>query len=68
MYNTARAEVALAWLTAVVLPEKEHEDRMGHSKGKASAEGGSRRYGFNGAFSTPSAAENEVDADEEEDA
>lgn len=27
-YNTARAEVALAWLTAVILPEKEEEEKL----------------------------------------
>ncbi|ORY79273.1 hypothetical protein BCR35DRAFT_352714 [Leucosporidium creatinivorum] len=38
-YNTARAEVAVAWLTAVVLPEKEIEEKAGRAKGKAPAEG-----------------------------
>ncbi|KAK4702872.1 hypothetical protein P7C70_g3351, partial [Phenoliferia sp. Uapishka_3] len=34
-YNTARAEVALAWMTAVILPEKESEEKAGKGKGKA---------------------------------
>lgn len=44
-YNTARAEVALAWLTAVILPEKEVEEKddrterpevpIGKGKGRA---------------------------------
>lgn len=63
MYNTARAEVALAWLTAVVLPEKEEEEQKGpqssskgKGKGKASAEG--HQHGLNGSFS-PAADEDE---------
>ncbi|KAM0788350.1 hypothetical protein ACM66B_001491 [Microbotryomycetes sp. NB124-2] len=45
VYNTARAEVAIAWLNAVILPRKEAEERAngaavgkGKGKGKASAE------------------------------
>ncbi|KAL8286414.1 hypothetical protein RQP46_004431 [Phenoliferia psychrophenolica] len=47
-YNTARAEVALAWMTAVILPEKEAEEKeadkghappdKGKGKGKAPAQ------------------------------
>ncbi|KAK4051880.1 hypothetical protein OIV83_002585 [Microbotryomycetes sp. JL201] len=45
VYNTARAEVAIAWLNAVVLPEKEAQEQAsggftgGKGKGKASANG-----------------------------
>ncbi|KAK4058374.1 hypothetical protein OIO90_000532 [Microbotryomycetes sp. JL221] len=45
-YNTARAEVALAWLTVAILPDKESEDQAGASgkvkgkgKGKAAQPG-----------------------------
>ncbi|KAI5481574.1 hypothetical protein MNV49_002800 [Pseudohyphozyma bogoriensis] len=38
-YNTARAEVALAWLTAVILPEKEAEEREERGKGKEKVAG-----------------------------
>ncbi|KAM0748296.1 hypothetical protein T439DRAFT_317006 [Meredithblackwellia eburnea MCA 4105] len=36
-FNTARAEVALAWLMAIVIPEKEVQEQEGRGKGKQAA-------------------------------